>query len=90
MDSPGGESGRYEEESAPHAKSKHFRSAHQQVLSGKQTSEKKKQKNSYSTTPILNHDLCVCGSIYLFINRMGTGFRMAAGNERRQDKKTTA
>lgn len=37
------ESGRHEEESALHAKSKDFRSAHQPALSGKQTIEKNKR-----------------------------------------------
>lgn len=49
-----------------------------------------KKTNVPFFAPILNHYLCVRGSMCLFINRMGTGFRMAAGNERRQDKKTTA
>lgn len=69
------------------AHSKYFRSAHQQVLSGKQTIEKIKSPPSL---PVLNRFLYVCGSIYLLINRKETRFRMAAGNERRRDKKTTA
>lgn len=70
------------------ARSKYFRSAHLQVLSGKQTIEKKKK--SPSSPPVLSRYLYVCGSIYLLIDRKETRFRMAAGNERRRDKKTTA